>query len=299
MRAPLVSVICLCYNQEKHVQAAIQSVFNQTYKNIELIVVDDASQDGSREKIEEILSGKSIWFIPLEKNVGNCKAFNIGFESSKGEYIIDLAADDMLLPPRIEIGINDFANSSEKSGVHFSDAFISNEQGQILFTHHKRNHSGELADPIPQGDIYNELIHRYFVSPTTMMIKRQVLEELNGYDETLYFEDFDFWIRSARHYHYIFYKAPLVKKRKVSKSHSSTQNQLLNKHQESTFRVCQKIFDLNKNPQEYQSLVKRSKYEIKQCLRTLNFRLIPKYLKLISNSKSAYRRLSSPSNIEI
>lgn len=295
MKTPLVSVICLCYNQKPFVGAAIRSVLSQTYKNIELIVVDDGSTDGSKEKIQEVLKDTSVRFINLEQNIGNCSAFNKGFTASKGNYIIDLAADDILLPVRIEQGINDFANAHENNGVHFSDAFVINAKGETLHTHYKRNAEGHIIENIPSGDIYLLLITRYFISPPTMMIKRHVLEQMGGYDESLYYEDFDFWIRSSRKYRYLFNKAPLVKKRVLKNSHSSSQFAFRSKHLTTTYKVCEKIFSLNKTREEDEALIKRCKYEIRQCLRTLNFGLIPKYNQL---KRQTYRRLSSASNMD-
>ncbi|MEP4533266.1 MAG: glycosyltransferase [Cyclobacteriaceae bacterium] len=296
---PLVSVICLCHNHARFVEAAIRSVWSQTYQNVELIVVDDGSSDDSADIIKKTIEGSAATFIELKENIGNCKAFNIGFKQSKGAFVIDLAADDMLLPPRIELGINDFLNSSEKAGVHFSDVFLANESGQIIKTMYERDQSGQLLEEIPVDDIYSNLISKYFISAPSMMIRREVMEELKGYDESLAYEDFDFWIRSARRHHYIFNKAPLVKKRMVSGSHAKSQRKPFNRHQKSTLAVCRKIFDLNKKPEEYDQLITRCKYEIRQCVMTLNFGLAFKYWKLSLKSRAAQRRLSSSSSIEI
>ncbi|REE01028.1 glycosyltransferase [Marinoscillum furvescens] len=292
---PLVSVICLCHNQNKYVADAIRSVGAQTYQNIELIVVDDGSTDDSKATIRKLLEGTEVPFIDLSDNLGNCAAFNKGLEKSRGDFIIDLAADDMLLPKRVETGINDFANATEHAGVHFSDAFICDESGAIRTTHYPRNTDGQLTTPIPQGDIFTEVIKRYFICPPTMMMKREVFAALNGYDDTLSYEDFDFWVRSARQFHYIFNPAPLTKKRTVSGSHSNAQFAFRNQHQKSTFRVCQKALNLCTAEDERQALRKRIQYEIRQCTRTLNFGLIPKYVKLMNAS---YRRLSSSSSME-
>jgi len=294
-KPPLVSVICLCYNQKDFVAQAIRSVLAQTYQNIELIVVDDASTDGSKEVIRETLKDTNIQFIDIDENVGNCKAFNQGYRLSKGEYLIDLAADDLLLPARVELGINDFSNAPELAGVHFSDAFIINEAGEMLNTHYNRTPDGQISESVPQGNIYQELIARYFICPPTMMFKRKVLDRLHGYDETLSYEDFDFWIRSSRDFHYLFSQAPLVKKRIVKSSLSQQQTKLRNKHLQSTFHVCEKIYELNTTKDEDKALIRRCELEIRQCLKTLNFSLINSYLRL---RKKTQRRLSSSSSID-
>ncbi len=284
---PLVSVVCLCYNQKEFAKSALESAITQTYPNIEIIVVDDASTDGSRKEIESFLQDHpDIKFIPLSKNLGNCAAFNLAFARTEGKYIIDLAADDLLLPVRVEMGVADLEMADKTYGVHFSDAFIIDKEGKILNTHFVRNQDGDLIEDIPQGDIYRELITRYFINPPTMMMKREVLEALGGYDETLSYEDFDFWIRSSRKYKYLFNKTPLVKKRVLKKSLSSNQFTFRNKHQTSTQEVCQKILSLNQTKAENQALISRCWYEIRQCLKTLNLQLIPGYLKLIREVKS-------------
>ncbi|MFY0606030.1 MAG: glycosyltransferase [Cyclobacteriaceae bacterium] len=278
--------------------SAIRSALSQTYANIEVIVVDDASTDGSQEEIRATIGQKNVRFISLERNVGNCAAFNRGFEISNGEYVIDLAGDDLLLPTRVELGINDFINAFDKAGVHFTDAFYINEDGQPTGTHYDRNPDGQLVSAIPQGDIYQDLIERYFICPPSMMIKSDVLKSLGGYNESLHYEDFDFWIRSSRNFQYIFNPAPLVKYRRVKKSHSSSQTKWRTAHLLTTFQVCEKIFELNKTPAEHQALIKRCQYEIRQCLKTFNWGLIFKYRKLIKEAKYSYRRLSSDSSIE-
>lgn len=296
MTRPLVSVVCLCHNQAKYVKTAIESVWLQTYEKVELIVVDDGSTDGSKQVIRELLAGKSIHFEDIPEPLGNCRAFNQGFALSRGEYIIDLAADDMLLAGRIEAGVQDFLKSPANAGVHFSDAFLCDENNAILRTHYRRDKAGNIIDKVPSGDVYRSVISKYFICPPTMMISRSVMEELGGYDETLAYEDFDFWVRSSRAYTYIFNKAPLVKKRLVPLSHSRSQFQFRNNHQASTFRVCEKIMDLNRQAGEFRALRNRCIYEMRLCLRTLNVELIWKYLKLAI--KSHQRRLSSFSSID-
>src|SRR5690349_7222728 len=121
MESPLVSVICLSYNHARFAEEAIQSVLSQTYSNVELIVVDDASNDNSVQIIEQQIRHRSdIKFLSLKKNLGHCKAFNQGYALAKGEYIIDLAADDVLLPNKIETGVKELEEAGDSYGVHFS-----------------------------------------------------------------------------------------------------------------------------------------------------------------------------------
>ncbi len=277
MELPLVSVICLCYNQQQFVGAAIDSVLKQTYSNIQLIVVDDASTDKSAETIRTI--GKtypSIEIVLLEKNIGNCAAFNRGLSFATGEYVIDLAADDLLLPERVTIGVDRLSLLGESYGVHFSDALLIDENGQSL-----QKHSDQIKlSPIPQGDIYEAVIQHYFICSPTMMMRKEVLDELGGYDESLHYEDFDFWVRSSRKYLYDYSDEVLVKKRVLQGSLSDVQFKRNSDHWKSTWRVLQKIKNLNTRAAEVQAFKSRLWYEIGYHLKRFAFRPVFYYLHL-------------------
>lgn len=269
---PLISIICLCHNHESYVHESISSVFDQKYKNIELIVVDDGSNDQSKRVIKETIENTDIQFIDIHETIGNCKAFNLGWKASKGEYIIDLSADDLLLPERVTLGLETFEKS--QIGVEFCNVQNINAAGSSLGHHF-------TSDQVQEGDLYETLIQKYFICPPGMMIKREVFEYLDGYDETLSFEDFDFWIRSSRKYAYGYTDEILVKKRIISGSHSANQFKFWSTHQRSTLKVCQKIKVLNRSKTEKAALQRRCLYEIKQCMRQGNFHLIPSFLRLV------------------
>jgi glycosyltransferase involved in cell wall biosynthesis len=266
---PLVSVICVCYNHEKFVKEAIVSVLDQTYKNIELIVVDD----GSTDKSVEVIEAMNVRLIDLKTNRGYTKAFNEGWRQSKGEFIIDLAGDDELTPDRIKISVEEFSKRDDSFGVQFGDALYSN--GNI--------HSHKFPNP-PEGNIYIELIKRYFICSASMMSRRSVLTSLNGYDESLAYEDFDFWVRSSRAFKYFYTPEVLVKKRLVKGSLKEKQFQKGNPQQWSTYKVCEKILSLNKTTEERNALKQRLWYEFRQSILRTDFSLASKYFRLIRDS---------------
>ena len=270
---PLVSVICLSHNHGSFVAEAIRSVRKQDYTNYELIVIDDGSNDESKHTIKDNLNLGDT-FIDIRESIGNCKAFNLGFQQSKGEFIIDLAADDVLFPRRITYGIETFLKKN--IGVEFCNVMMTDPSGKELGKHFKN------TDAIVEGDIYIDLIKRYFISPPGMMIKREVLDELGGYDESLAYEDFDFWIRSSRNHQYGYTNEVLVTKRILPDSLSAKQFKFRNKYQKSTLAVCKKIKKLNRSKKEEIALKKRCTYEIKQCFRQWNFELVPGFLKLLN-----------------
>lgn len=282
MKIPLVSVICICFNHARFVQEALLSVFSQTYSNLELIVVDDASSDNSVSVISEVLATHpEVKTIFLSINQGNCKAFNRALKLCQGEYIIDLAADDVLFPNRIEAGVNALQKAGTDYGMNFSDAIWMNEGGVQQYLHSDRF----PHQSIPQGDVYEVLIKKYFICPPTMMFTRALIDKLGGYDETLMYEDFDLQIRGARYFKFCYTPEVLVKKRIVAGSMSQKQFTRSDKQRYSTFRVCDKILSMNANIEEQCALHTRIFYEIRQCLKLLDFRLAWRYFDLYRRSK--------------
>ena len=282
MEVPLVSVICLCYNHARFVNEAIESVRRQTHAEVQLVVVDDASTDNSVQVIKEsILDRPEITFLPLSRNLGNCRAFNKGFAMSTGSFIIDLAADDVLMPNRVEAGLHAFASLGHGYGVHFSDAELIDEAGNHIGYHSDRF----PHDSIPQGDIYKDLISRYFINSPTMMMRRAVLEKLGGYDESLAYEDFDFWMRSSREWKYAYTPEPLVRKRMLKNSMSRNQFRRKSVQLVSTFRVCEKILQLNRTSGETKALSKRIRYEMKQAALLREWALALSYFKLLLRNR--------------
>jgi glycosyltransferase involved in cell wall biosynthesis len=281
--SPLVSVVCLCYNHKNYVTEALLSVINQDYPNIQLIVVDDASTDGSVAIIKDFIKlHPNVHFIPLKKNKGNCKAFNEGLKQTNGDFIIDLAADDVLMPNRVSEGVRAFAELGNNYGVHFSDGEYINKQGKALYIHSTRYPHAT----IPQGDIYRDVIERFFICPPTVMFRKEVIQYLGGYDETLGYEDFDFWIRSSRSFWYCYSPLVLVKKRVLKGSLSSLQFRTFSPQLYSTFEICKKIMLLNKTEAEQKALSNRILYEAKVALKVVNFQLAWKYVLLLYKNHS-------------
>jgi hypothetical protein len=127
--------------------------------------------------------------------------------------------------------------------------------------------------------LYALLLEKYYISTPTMMMRREVLEKIGGYDENLSYEDFDFWLRSARDYKYCFTNQVLLQKWVISGSHSAKQYQRKNPHCLSTAVVCQKALKLNKSPHENEALLKRINYELKWALFTENWQAAEEFIK--------------------
>ncbi|MEQ8926577.1 MAG: glycosyltransferase family A protein, partial [Fulvivirga sp.] len=175
MSKPLVSIVCLCYNHKDYVVESVISSLNQSYENIEVIVVDDYSTDGSQKKIAELKERfNQLKVIFTEKNLGSTKAFNLGLKSAKGDYVIDLATDDVLNKERVTRGIATFEKYDDKYGVNFTNAINIDSNGNELNHHYAITTNVTDIQPPPTGDLFVDLIQRYFICAPTMMTKKIV-----------------------------------------------------------------------------------------------------------------------------
>lgn len=277
MDTPLVTVICLCYNHDRFVEEAIVSVINQTYCAVQIIVIDDCSEDNSPSIIQKIaFDYPHIEVILLPHNLGNCKAFNLAFQSAKGKYMIDFATDDVMLPHRIEKQVAFFEMQQENVGVIFSNAALISESGK---------HLGQHADTnavVPQGDVFTSILRRYFICPPTMMFKKQVFDTLGGYDESLAYEDFDFWVRASRLYYFAYQNSILTQRRMVATSHA-TNFVRFEKMTDSTRKVCENAFLLCTSTEELNALKVRVAYELFFAFRNRHWNVVVQYQTLLHN----------------
>ncbi|UFH52851.1 glycosyltransferase family 2 protein [Spirosoma sp. KNUC1025] len=283
---PWVSVICTSYNHEDYVIQALQSVVDQSYPNVELIVIDNGSTDRSVERITAFIqSYPTIQFIRNSVNLGLNRAFNQGLALAKGRYVIDLAADDILLPERIAKQTELFEQLSGPYAVVFSNAAYINAKGEEMGLHYPIDEKGRACLHVPTGNIFQPILESYFICTPTMMIRRDVLNELGGYDETLAYEDFDFWVRSSRLYQYAYVDEVLMQKRQLPNSLSAQvilpDNNLLR----STLVVCQKAYDRCTTPDEYRTLGDRIQTFIRKAFYAEQFDLALQFGKLLQQIK--------------
>jgi glycosyltransferase involved in cell wall biosynthesis len=303
MEPPLVSVICLCYNHARFVREAVVSVVGQTYQNLQIIIADDSSTDDSASEIQRLkVEYPFLEIVLLPKNVGNCKAFNEACKLAKGEFIIDFATDDVMMPVRIEKQILCFKQCDQKVGVVFTDAMYINEEGEFLRYHFEYLFRKKLITHVPEGDVYRDVLASYFIPGPTMMFRREVLDYLNGYDEALTYEDFDFWVRSARVYQYRYIDEKLTSIRKLRESMSTGWYVPGDKQLHSTYLVCRKAQQLNQNEGDRKALIKRIRYEFRQSVLSGNYteaNLFESFLEDLNGVQVGDRILSFASRLRI
>lgn len=282
-RHPLVSVVCLCYNQRDWVEAAIASVVGQTYPNIEILIADDASTDGSREVIERIHARHpGVRIFLSDVNRGNCAAFNAAFRETRGAFIVDFSADDIMHPERIEKQMRKFAELDESYGVVFTDADYIDEAGATIRRHYSYLRSKGLLARVPDADVFRDVLSRYFIAAPTMLVRRSVFDALGGYDESLAYEDFDFWVRSSREFKYAYVDEALTLIRKSANSMSAGWYEPGDRQLYSTYLVCRKAMGLSRDEEDRKALARRVRYELRQSVLSDNRREAMLFYRLLT-----------------
>ena len=281
---PLVTVICLCYNHADFVIEALESVLNQTYSNVELLIADDFSTDTSVKVIENWLKEHpKIPFLVNKENLGNTKTFNKCLKLAKGEYIIDLAADDVLKIDCIANQLEGFKKTAyENVGLIYGNAELISENGNFINDYFKTDTNRKRLQSQPTGDIYIGLLNgNNNLCSISSLVKKAVFDSLNGYDENLAYEDYDFWIRASTIYNFDYVDKILVQKRVLKDSMYTLLTQKNNKKTRrfnySTYLILQKAFKLNRTKEEFVAMLKRIHFEMTVAYKTRDFHLLMKY----------------------
>ncbi|MFN8355760.1 MAG: glycosyltransferase family A protein [Spirosomataceae bacterium] len=281
-KSPLVTVICLCYNQAPYLPEALQSVLAQTYPSLELIIADDASTDASPALIRAFAERHPFVKLVLNtQNQGNCRTFNQALQLAQGKYLIDLAADDVLLPHRVEQQVAAIEKAGECCALVFSNAAYIDHQGRFLRNYFPINHQEKATKSVPSGQVYRQVLSEDFICPPTTLFRTQALNALGGYDESLSYEDFDIWIRLARDYELVYVDTITTQRRVVRNSWGAQFWKKKNPHLASSLVICQKAFNLNQTPDEHLALAKRIRYFIRQCWFMHQFELALAFEKLL------------------
>lgn len=229
-----VTVITANFNGSKYLDRAIESVVQQSHKNIEYIIVDDGSNDCSKAIIERwAAKDNRITAIYLSENVGVAKARNIGIEKSSGKYIAFLDADDVWDTQKIEKQVACFEDHDEAGVVVTGTIVIDENDGKISLK--------KTTKKIKQGkvNLYDYVAGKFPMS-INAMTKRECLEK-SGYFNPNYIigEDYELWMRITRNYEYYFIDEPLHFYR-IHQS-NATKNKLLNR--ESKIKILEEMVD--------------------------------------------------------
>ena len=186
---PLVTVMIPSYNHEKYIKESIQSVIDQTYSRLELIVIDDGSKDNSIQRIEEMRLSCEQRFehfqFVFRENRGLSRTLNQGLSLARGEYFSIVASDDIMLPEKTAIQVDVFKKDSLITAVFGAHQYIDDE-----------SHVVSVKKAVYREFNFQEIFyHQHDIPASSQMIKIDLLREIGGYNENTKVEDWDLWLR--------------------------------------------------------------------------------------------------------
>lgn len=189
MSEPLVSVVIACYNHANFVQSCIQSVIDQTYQNIELIIIDDGSKDNSVEKIQEMVVDCKNRFVNFEfryrPNKGLTATLNEALEWCSGEYYCPFASDDIMIKNKISLQVKYMLKNKTCAGV-FGGYQIINEEGVIKNLRRKSSNKYSFIDVF---------FHNHELPAPTQLLRMDIIKGIGGYVSDILIEDWYMWLK--------------------------------------------------------------------------------------------------------
>lgn len=196
---PLVSIVIPCYNHEKYIEECLKSLIGQSYKNIEILLIDDCSLDESVAKIETWIGALEerftrVLFIRNKENLGVVKSINTMIGHSNGKYVKLLASDDMLFPGAIK-DLVAYLEMHETYGAVYSNHIICGADDKYDVKCLQKKEVKKSPAPLP--DMPQALYEDDFIIVPTTLIRKGVYDKVGLHDENLQIEDWEFWIRTS------------------------------------------------------------------------------------------------------
>lgn len=289
-----VSVIIPTYKRANYLHRAIDSVINQRYINIEVLVVDDNDPNTVyRGKTKEIMDRytafNNVFYIKHRKNKGGSAARNTGFRASTGDYIMYLDDDDEMLPDKVAEQVKCLNNLDKSWGLCYTN-YIRKNNGKIIYYSAERREGYLLVDALMR----NLFVH----AGCNLMIRREVVEEVNGFDETfIRNQDIEFLVRVLKKYKIAYVdNLGLIKHFEDRQTHNVTYNEITS-HYIDKFKPLIETLPHNEKRKVYtmfqlqhfrHDLIKKK--DIKSALlyvreKNIPFHLIIKYVFYLINRK--------------
>ena len=191
---PLVSIVIPVYKGANYLSEAIDSALAQTYKNIEIIVVNDGSPDDGATESVALSYGDKVRYI-YQTNGGVSSALNTGIREMKGEYFSWLSHDDLYKPTKIEKQV---ALIQDENDIILCSGSLVDENRKPM-PHFVKTLEGRLNNL----EVFNAFIHDYALNGLGFLIPRHIFDEVGTFDESMrYLQDLDMWLRILMHDRY-------------------------------------------------------------------------------------------------
>lgn len=238
----LISVCINAYNSENTIEQTVRSVLNQTYTNLQVIVVDDCSGDRTAEIVDGIDDSRlELYLLPENGNISNCN--NEAISHARGEYIAHLDSDDMWAPDKLEKQLA-FLEANPEYGACFTHVRAIDENGNPLEKDSYFEHTFNI------GNLSHAEFVRYFydnanrLCHSSVLIRKSVQDEIGLHDlSLLYLHDCDMWMRLIIRYPIYILQEPLVNYRVRQNSNSRPTEEKMVAHNNEYARVAYNFID--------------------------------------------------------
>ena len=201
-KEPMISVIIPVYNRVELLPESINSVINQTYKNYEIIIIDDGSSTDIKRIIQKF-KNPNIKYVKHNKNKGAAVARNTGIKVSKGKYIAFQDSDDEWHPEKLEKQMKKIRNTPKKIGVVYT--------GNLKYYKNGQKYIPDSTIKKKEGNIHNELLRRSFIATDCLLLKRECFNKCDNFDVRLpRLQDWELCIRLSKYYNFLFIDEPLL-----------------------------------------------------------------------------------------
>lgn len=201
---PRVSILLTCYNHVRFLPAAFESIQSQTFKDYEIIAIDDVSADGTREWLAD--RPEAFERIFNEKNLGTYASLNVALAKAKGEFVAILNDDDLWSPEKLAEQLALFAAHPKVGLVHTDGAFIDGEGKPI--------EGSPLGFEFPRtetGDVLLGLMYANKIIASAVLVRMECFHKLGGFNENYFGSgDWEMWMRIAEQYEIGFVPKPLT-----------------------------------------------------------------------------------------
>ena len=201
-----VSIITPVYNGEQYLSEAIESALAQTYKNFELLIVNDGSTDNSTDIIRPFLKDSRVIYIE-QKNAGVAAARNTAIKQARGKYIGFLDQDDLWLPEKINTLVTFLEKNVEWALVHTPQIYIDNLGNEIIA--YEKDFVRNIS-----GDCFKELFEGNKIAVLTTLVRKELIEKVGGFKpDVSRADDYLLWLELSYQYIIGYVDIPLVKYR--------------------------------------------------------------------------------------
>lgn len=242
MKKPLVSVIIPTFNRAKLLRQCVKSILEQSYSNLEIIIVDDGSNDNSFNAIKKIKDLRISYF--KKKNEGVASARNYGIKKANGKYITFCDDDDLFLKEKIRVQVNFLENNKNLAFCYTNGFIVKNLSKKKFFSHLHQRTFAQL------------LLENSQILTASVMARLKIVKKIKGFNEELKMcEDYDLWLRMAEKYSFNYIDKVFVLINKHSGNMSADTKSLFK------YGVQVKLNTLKRCQKNFPSSVKK-KYEV-------------------------------------